>query len=270
VGRIHAYFYTDPACPASWSIEPALRRLEVEFGDDLELRPVMGGLAREFGDPLALIGDWLAAAAASGMPVDPRLWMESPPRSSYPACMAVKAAGEQGAEVQARYLRVLRQGIACERRKLDGTEALLDAARTVPDLDVERLRIDLASHATVEAFGADLDRAEAAAARAGTEGRVQLPTLEFESADGDLHAVHGVAPYDAFRRAAEAAGATADAEPRPSVEDALRRFGSMATVEVAAVCDLPGPRAAAELWRLAGEWRVRSDPRLTGELWSLA
>ena len=55
---------------------------------------------------------------------------------------------------------------------------------------------------------------------------------------------------------------------RPGVEEALRRFGTLATAEVAAVCDLPGPRAAAELWRLAGEWRVRSERRLTGELWS--
>jgi hypothetical protein len=39
---------------------------------------------------------------------------------------------------------------------------------------------------------------------------------------------------------------------------------------VAAVCDLPGPRAAAELWRLALEWRVRSRPVLWGELWTLA
>jgi hypothetical protein len=55
-----------------------------------------------------------------------------------------------------------------------------------------------------------------------------------------------------------------------SVQDALRRFGSMATAEVALVCDLPGPRAPAELWRLALQWRVRAERRGTGELWSLA
>jgi hypothetical protein len=54
------------------------------------------------------------------------------------------------------------------------------------------------------------------------------------------------------------------------VEDALRRFGTMATPEVAAVCDLPGPRAPAELWRLALEWRVRAERLGTGYLWSLA
>jgi hypothetical protein len=55
-----------------------------------------------------------------------------------------------------------------------------------------------------------------------------------------------------------------------SVEDALRRFGTMSSTEVAAVCDLPGPRAPAELWRLALEWRVKGERLGTGYLWSLA
>jgi hypothetical protein len=50
----------------------------------------------------------------------------------------------------------------------------------------------------------------------------------------------------------------------------VRRFGRLATPEVAAASDLPGPRAAAELWRLATEWRVRPERALIGELWSPA
>jgi hypothetical protein len=72
-----------------------------------------------------------------------------------------------------------------------------------------------------------------------------------------------------WRAAARAAGA----EPSGGalgVEDALRRFGRMATAEVEAVCDLPGPRAEAELWRLAAEWRARPTRVLTGWLWELA
>jgi len=76
-----------------------------------------------------------------------------------------------------------------------------------------------------------------------------------------------VQPAEAYVAAATAAGAAADDEA-PGIEDALRRFGNMATVEVAAACDLPGPRAAAELWRLAAEWRVRAERRGSGEPWS--
>jgi predicted DsbA family dithiol-disulfide isomerase len=273
VSGIHAWYYTDPASPESWGLEPALRRLVVELGDQLSIEPVMSGLAREFGPPLEQVAAWLEVADASGMPVDPRLWLASPPASSYPASLAVKAAAEQGPEVEAAYLRRLREGFACARRKLDTRDALVAEARAVPECEVERFAVDLGSHAVVEAFGADLERAgavEGATRDPGTE-RARVPSLEFRGEAGGTHAVHGRASYEELRDAAQAAGAAFDGAARhPGVEDALARFGTLATAEVAAVCDLPGPRAAAELWRLAGEWRVRADRCLTGELWSAA
>lgn len=272
VADVYASYYTDPACSASWSLEPVLRRLAVELGPQLHIRHVMGGLAREFGPALELIGAWLDAGDESGMPVDPRLWLHHPPASSYPACMAVKAAGEQGPAVEAAYLRRLREGWACGRRRLDSADALTTEARETPGLDVARFEVDLGSNATVELFAADLDRAAAVdpAHHAVSNGRVRMPSVELHGADDEVQGVYGAQPYEAYRAAAEAAGAQFGAETLPSVEEALRRFGRMATPEVAAVCDLGGPRAAAELWRLAGEWRVRAERRLSGELWSLA
>ena len=37
-------YHTDPACPWSWALEPAVRKLMVDFGDGLEWTFVMGGL----------------------------------------------------------------------------------------------------------------------------------------------------------------------------------------------------------------------------------
>ncbi len=73
-----------------------------------------------------------------------------------------------------------------------------------------------------------------------------------------------------MRAAALAAGASPAAGGLPGPEEALRRFSTLATPEVAAACDLPGPRAPAELWRLAAEFRARPERLLTGELWSAA
>jgi protein-disulfide isomerase-like protein with CxxC motif len=94
VGAVHVTYFTDPACPWSWAAEPGLRRLQAEFGDSLSFTYVMGGLAREFRKPTETMHHVLDACAASGMPVDPRVWLDAPPRSSYPACHAVKAAAE--------------------------------------------------------------------------------------------------------------------------------------------------------------------------------
>jgi putative protein-disulfide isomerase len=261
IALVHTYYYTDPFCPWSWALEPGLRKLAVEFTGNFEVRYVMCGMAREIGDAGHLVGEMLEASEESGMPVDPRVWLDDPPRSSHPACLAVKAASEQGDP--APYLRRLREGVQCRRRKLDTADALVAEARSVPGLDVERLRLGLASHGVLEAFAADLEECSSGG------DRVKLPSLEFVGADGVVHGVYGPSSYPELRSAAVAAGATPGSEAL-GVQDALRRFGTMSTAEVAAVCDLPGPRAPAELWRLALEWRVRGERLGTGHLWSLA
>jgi putative protein-disulfide isomerase len=258
---VRARYYTDPACAASWALEPRLRSLLVEFGGNVQITYVMGGLAREYGGDLSrLVIEWLDAAERSRMPVDPRIWHEAPLRSSYPACMAVKAAAEQGADAAGRYLRALREGIMCRRRRLDATEALVEEARGA-GLDGQRFRIDLESHAIVEAFGADLDETRSE--------DLTLPSIRFMGEAGDELRGAGHS-YEEWRTAAVVAGARPSGEARPDVLGALTRFGRMATPEIEAVCDLPGPRASAELWRLAAEWRVRPARFLTGELWEVA
>lgn len=237
----------------------------VEFGGSLLWTYVMGGFARDFqGVYPGVVGHWLDIAESGAMPLDPRIWTEGPIASTYPACMAVKAASEQAGDGGYAYLRALREGLMCRRRKLDTTEALVEEARAAR-LDVERFRLDLGSNAIVEAFGNDLE-----ATRNPPEGvPLPLPTLVFAGADGARRVVSGVEPYERYHDAAEAAGAERDGE-RPGVRDALARFGRMATKEVEVVCGLPGPRAHAELWRMAQEWEVRPVPVLTGHLWELA
>jgi predicted DsbA family dithiol-disulfide isomerase len=294
---VEVRFITDPACSWSWSAEPAVRKLMVEFGETLRWTWVMGGLARDYGkgyaDPEAgivgngsvypaLVGHWLDVADEGGMPIDPRLWTEGPIRSSYPACMAVKAAAEQSTAPEAQggyaYLRALREGLLCFRRKLDTVEALVEEARRVR-LDVQRFRRDLESHAIVEAFGRDLEEARRPPGQArgedqvkpvGRGERVSFPSAIFIGGDGVRHGVFGHKPYEDYRSAALAAGARPADESPPGVAVALRRFGRMATREVEAVCDMREVEAAAELWRLASEWTARPVRVLTGHLWEPA
>jgi hypothetical protein len=151
----------------------------------------------------------------------------------------------------------------CHRRKLDGPEALVEEARRA-GLDTGRFRIDLESNAILEAFGSDLEETRALG------GSVRLPVLRFAAQDGGEVRVGAADGYEGWRAAAIAAGAAPSTEPAPDVAGALGRFGRMATTELEAVCDLPGPRAGAEVWRLASEWRVTRVPVLFGELWEPA
>jgi putative protein-disulfide isomerase len=251
---------TDPFCPWSWAAEPQLRRLQIEFGDSVAFTFVIVGLHRriEAADAAALAVATVDAMAESGMPADPRVFLVDPPRSTHPAGLAVAAVAEQGDP--GPFIRRLREAILLERRRMDTAPALLDAARETvradAGLDLDRLRVDFGSNAILERFGEDLERGRG------------VTTPAFWVGDGPL--VEGYGPYDRLRRAALGAGAVPAADGRPGVEEVLRRFGRLATPEVAAACDLPGPRAPAELWRLALEWRVRPHRVPGGELWEPA
>lgn len=286
-------YYTDPVCPWSWAAEPALRRILWEFQGQLVARWVMGGLARSFGpgyrdeeggigagpDCFAdLISHWLDVAGHAGMPLDPRLWTESPLTSTYPACQAVKAAGEQGWEAGYRYLRAVREGTMFERRKLDHLDSLLALAGPA-GLERERFEIDLRSNASTEAFAADLDEvrnppddARAAKAVRRTEGheRLAFPTAVFIGEDGSRHGVwRDARNAAALRNAAEAAGAEQVNEGTLEPLEAIRRFGRCATTELVELAGRPRPLIEAELWSLARDWKLKPVEALTGTLWEL-
>jgi predicted DsbA family dithiol-disulfide isomerase len=274
---VEVRYYTDPACPWSWAAEPELRRLMWEFGDQLHFRWVLGGLEREYGpdSPSEEIALWLDVAASSGMPIDPRLWAESPISSTYPACQAAKAAAEQGADRAYAYLRRIREGLMTARRKLDHTDALVGEAGRA-GLDVERFKIDLASNATTEAFAADLDEVRAVPEEARMAGgtkdtaageRISFPSALFVGQDGVRHGVWGPSRHDAYRDAALAAGAAPATDRRPDPLEVVERFGGAATKEVEVLTGRPRPVVEAELWSHAREWRLRPVRVLTGILW---
>ncbi|MDP9188424.1 MAG: DsbA family protein [Actinomycetota bacterium] len=283
--------YTDPACSWSWGAEPALRRLLWEFSGELDFSWVMGGLARQYGSDYRdeddgigtgsdcyadLISHWLDVAARTGMPLDPRIWTENPLSGTYPAGQAVKAASEQGWEAGYRYLRRLREGIMLGRRKLDHVEALLAEAGPA-GLDRARFAIDLRSHASTEAFAADLDEVrnppeEARKAKRvrRTEGheRISFPAALFSGEDGERHWVFG-GEADAYREGALAAGASQVNEGALEPLDAVERFGPSATKELEELSGKPRPVLEAELWGLARDWKLKPVPVLTGTMWEL-
>ena len=221
---------------------------------------------------------WLNVAGRTGMPCDPRLWTENPIDSTYPACMAVEAAREQGWEAGYRYLRRLREGLFCERRKLDNPSALLAEAGPA-GLDVARFEIALSSHAVLEAFSADIEEvrqipeeARAAGKLSQTEGRERLsfPSVVFIGADGQRRGVWGWQPLESYREAALAAGATQVNSGPLAPLDAVVRFGRITTREAEVLGESAGPPTCAELWRLAAEFELRPVRALTGTIWERA
>src|SRR3954471_3369508 len=119
--RVEITFYTDPLCCWSWGFEPQWRRLQYELQDQIVFRYVMTGLLaswKNFSDPLYSVTRpqqmgpvWMEAGTVSGMPVHHKLWVEDPPASSYPACIAVKSVQLQSPAAGIKYLRMLREAV---------------------------------------------------------------------------------------------------------------------------------------------------------------
>jgi len=196
--------YTDPLCCWSWAFEPHWRRLRDAFRGALACRYRMAGMIADwdsYNDPLNTVSRpvqmgpiWRQAQHLSGVPVDDRIWVLDPPASSYPACLAVKAAELQSADAADLYLGRLREAVMAQRRNIARREVLLEvadeAAAAAPDrLDAARLRHDLDAAPPRDALREDIKEAR-------YRGIGRFPTLTLRRAGGAGVMIVGYRPYE--------------------------------------------------------------------------
>ncbi|MEB3827692.1 DsbA family protein [Phormidium sp. CCY1219] len=220
---IEITYYTDPLCSWSWAIEPQWRRLRYEFGDRLQWRYAMGGLIpdwQKFSDPLndicrpVQMGPlWVQIRDITGMPVREGIWVEDPPNSSYPACLAVKAAQQQGNTVAEVYLRRLREAVMVEQRNIARDEVLWELAEELSGaIDLGQFQEDLDSAETVEAFREDIKDMR-------YRGSGRFPALILRPRNGRAVLLVGFRPYKVLRDAI--AHISPETEPQRSATDAI-------------------------------------------------
>ena len=166
-------YYTDPLCCWSWALEPVWRQVRQRRGDALSVTVILGGMIGGWGtfrDPLndvarpqQLAPLWHLAGRTAGVTVDPAIWHVDPPASSYPSCVAVKAAALQGAEAGERYLALAREAVMTRRLNVARREVLLQLAAELSvylprTFDLDRFAVDLDGEDACSAFRADLQR----------------------------------------------------------------------------------------------------------------
>jgi len=243
-------YFTDPLCCWSWAMEPQWRRVRFEFDGRVCWRYRMGGMIADWNsyqDPINSISRpsqmgplWFQARELSGMPLEDRIWFEDPPRSSYPACAAVKAAELQSPLAAERYLRRLREAVMTERRNISRADVLLAVAEEVQNeghvpFDADRFDRDRMSPEVRSAFREDLRTA-------GYLGIGRFPTLILrrQGEEGGLMLV-GYRPYESIRAALRHVDAAAEPVRQASSRDEYETYwGGVLDRELQEVgCTLP-------------------------------
>jgi 2-hydroxychromene-2-carboxylate isomerase len=272
--------YTDPGCPWAFSAEPFRRRLSWLYGDRLEWKLRLVGLAETPADyiekgftPEKQSRAFAAIARDHGMPMDtsvrPRM------AATVPACRAVVAARLHAPQAERPLLRRLRIR-HFSGQLLDEPETLHAAARDAgidpADLDAwtgepeveAALREDMAAsrHPSSAARVLDAKLANWSGGR-----RYTCPSYEIaRTSDGVRIAVPGFQPFAAYDVVtANLVPGVDRRDPPGTVEEVLRWTGTpLASKEVAVVCDISVQDAREALGHVADEEHVGFDG-----VWSL-
>lgn len=192
-------YYTDPICSSCWGIEPQLRKLKLEYGDDFEIDYRMGGLLPDWNynsggisKPSDVAHHWDEASLYYEMPIDGDVWLEDPLDSSYPSCIAMKAAQIQSKEKAVKFMRILREKLYLEKKNIAKWENIVEAGK-LAGLDPEKLKKDYDGDAK-KLFEEDLRLGKSLGVRG-------FPTLFFSDGNNNQLTVYGSKPYSAYENA---------------------------------------------------------------------
>jgi 2-hydroxychromene-2-carboxylate isomerase len=283
MSRIQVTHFTDPGCPWAWSASPALAVLRWRFGDQLQWRHVMIGLAErreQYADrgytPL-MMAQGHRRFRRYGMPFG------APPKAGVAAtalaCRAIVAVRTLAPELEWAALRALQFQQFCTPGLLDDPGALERSLDGVPGLDGAAVLAAADTYEVVAAY--DADRAESRTAEgspteaqgkaAATDGPVRYtaPSLIFANGARTLEA-GGFQPVEAY----DVLLANLDPrlerrEPAGSARMAIGAFAEgLVTAEAAAVMGVSAEEAELDLLEALDAGQVRRTQVGDGVLWT--
>jgi putative protein-disulfide isomerase len=192
-------YFTDPICSSCWGIEPQLRKLKLEYGNNIEVEYRMGGLLPNWSynnggisKPSDVAHHWDEVSVYYDMPIDGNVWLEDPLASSYPPSIAFKAAQIQDNEKAILFLREIREMVFLQKKNITKWEHLESAGKKV-GLNIVKFKTDYEGKAK-ELFEEDL--------KLGRELGVRgFPTIFFTDTTEKKEIVYSSNPYSTFENA---------------------------------------------------------------------
>lgn len=263
---VNIIYFTDPICSSCWGIEPQLRKLKLEYGDDIDISYHMGGLLPDWNynsggisKPSDVAHHWDEVSAHYQMPIDGDVWLEDPLNSSYPPSIAFKAAQMQDNTKAVVFLRIIREMVFLEKKNITRWQHLATAAQ-LAGLDIVKLKADYENDAK-NLFQADLELAR----NMGVRG---FPSVFVTDNQGRQEFIYGFKPYTAFENAVTKMYPDASKHVYDrSWKSLFEKYPSLTTREFAELSDLSLIQSAAQLAKLVQEKELTQYATKNGPLW---
>lgn len=265
---VRLLYFTDPICSSCWGIEPQLRKLKAEYGENFDMEYRMGGLlsgwenygGSDVSGPESVAQHWEEASEHYQMPIDGGVWLEDPLDSSYPASIAFKAAQMQDTEKAVSFMRKVRELLFLEKKNSSKWEHLKEAAEA-SNLDVQQLKTDYEGKAK-KRFEEDLKLKK----QMGVRG---FPSIFFADEEGNRLLVYGSRPYEKFEETLlklypEAEKTKIDTSPK----NLFDMYPTYTTREFAEMSGKSFDEAEKLLEELVSQRKIKKREFKNGPLWT--
>ena len=261
-------YFTDPICSTCWIIQPALKKMSLEYGPYLDIKYYMGGLLPSWDtcegkikSPTDAARLWKDVNAIYHIPIDGDIWLEDPLSSSFPPSIAVKAAQLQDEQAAILFLRRIREMLFLEKKNIMRWKHLETAAAEV-GLNLRAFTRAYEGKART-AFQQDLQLAREMGVRS-------FPHLIFSNAAGQTIRLKGHLYYEDLERAILELNPYAKRcliDSRPV--NLFRHFPTLLEEEFAMLSDLVAEDARILLQQLDARGFIQKLPTKKGKLYKV-
>lgn len=273
--KVEIFSFTDPFCSWCWAMEPVILRAREIYRDQLRIQPVMGGLVEDmakFADPLngitstaSVAPHWEEVGMRTGQPIDGTFMRENqdPHWSTWPACIAAKAAALQDETVGESFLRRLRRAAQAEGRNASAAAVYEAVAEATPGLDLARFKEAIADGSAARAFQEDRQ----IGAQVGVHSFPTLLVANPDPAKGIRPILMGGArDFATFQQVLTRVAPELVAHAPRALPELLADYGALTTRELSELLGKPASELRAEL---DAHPEIRRVPVRTGEFWEL-
>ncbi len=265
---VKVVYFTDPICSSCWGIEPQLRKLKLEYGNDVEIDYRMGGLLPDWSynsggisKPSDVAHHWDEVSVYYDMPIDGDVWLEDPLSSSYPPSIAFKAAQMQDNEKAVLFLREMREMLFLQKKNIAKWEHIEAAARKV-GLNTAQLRTDYDGNAK-KMFEEDLNLAKSYGVRG-------FPTIFFLDNSGNKEIVYGSRPYAFYEMSVlKLHPASVKAEYSKNWETLFSKYPSLTAKEFSELSGTPRAESEKQLNDLVIKGSLEKLTTKNGSMWAI-